>query len=188
MLVPRLYGSCLVSCSKALASIPRSYSIVTKPHAPIFYRLYSRHSSSDARSSSIASSSINSPPSLASLLSILKLDSVASNYLYAIFKLHNMPYLVTKGDKVYLPFKLKKATIGDELSLNNVVTLGSPEYTYNDDKGIPVHAYDLKATVVEITREPAYEVIRKRPRCRRARRILADNFQTVLVINELKLN
>lgn len=121
-------------------------------------------------------------------LTPLKLDSVGSNSLYAIFKLHNIPYLVTKGDKVVLPFKLKEAEVGDLLILNDVVTLGSPEFTYNDDKGIPKELFDLKANVVEITREPYYEVYRKKQRCRRLKTFPVQNYQTILMINELKLN
>jgi len=120
-------------------------------------------------------------------LSRLKLNSNGSNHLYAIFKLHNMPYMVTKGDKVYLPFKLNKAAVGDTLVLNDVVTLGSPDYTYNDDNGIDSSLFDLKASVTEITREPYYEVYRKKQRCRRLKTFPVEPYQTVLTINELKL-
>lgn len=107
--------------------------------------------------------------------------------MYAIFKLHNMPYMVTKGDKVYLPFKLKNAEVGDQLVLNNVTTIGSPDYTLNDDAGIPSDLYSLKANVIEVTREPYYEVVKKKQRCRRFKRIPVQPFQTVLRIEELKL-
>lgn len=120
-------------------------------------------------------------------LTPLKLDSIGSESLYAIFKLHNIPYLVTKGDKIVLPFKLKEAEVGDLLILNDVVTLGSPEFTYNDDSGIPKELFDLKANVVEITREPYYEVYRKKQRCRRLKTFPVQNYQTILMINELKL-
>lgn len=51
-----------------------------------------------------------------------------SNELYAIFRIHNRPYLVTKGDTVTLPFKLKQAEIGDILNLEDVTTIGSRNY------------------------------------------------------------
>lgn len=120
-------------------------------------------------------------------LSALKLNSAGSNHLYAVFKLHNMPYLVTKGDAVYLPFKLKNAQVGDELVLNDVTTLGSPDFTYNNDKGISTDVFRLKASVVEITKEPYYEVYRKKQRCRRLKTFPVEPFQTVLRINELRL-
>ena len=121
-------------------------------------------------------------------LSALKLNSNGLDHLYAVFKLHNMPYLVTKGDKVYLPFKLKHAAVGDSLTLNQVTTLGLPDYTYNNDQGIDPKLYTLTAQVLEITREPYREVIRKKQRCRRVKTFPVEPFQTVLTINELKLN
>lgn len=101
--------------------------------------------------------------------------------------MHNLPYMVTKGDKVYLPYKLKDAQVGDSLILNDVTTIGSPDYTYNDANGIDTSLFDLKASVTEITREPYYEVYRKKPRCRRLKTFKVEPFQTVLTINELKL-
>lgn len=120
-------------------------------------------------------------------LTALKIDSNGSKDLYAVFKLHNMPYLVTKGDKVVLPFKLKNVEVGDLLVLNEVITLGSPEFTYQDNKGIPVELFTLNASVTEITREPYYEVYRKKQRCRRLKTFPVQNHQTIITINELKL-
>lgn len=141
-----------------------------------------------SRSTALRSMSVSTRPSISkSDLLPLKINSNGSDHLYAIFKLHNMPYLVTKGDKVYLPFKLKNAEVGDQLVLNNVTTIGSPDYTYNDSEGIPKNLYNLKANVVEITKEPYYEVTRTKQRCRRLKTFPVQPFQTVLMINELKL-
>ena len=134
---------------------------------------------------SIANS--NTATTTASALSTLKLSSNGSRDLYAIFRLHNLPYLVTKGDKVYLPYKLKNASVGDVLNLNDVVTLGSPQYTLNMKEGISSELFDLKASVVEITKEPRYQVVRKKQRCRTTKTSQVEPFQTVLMINELKL-
>lgn len=129
---------------------------------------------------SVATASHKSP------LLILKFNSAATN-LYAVFRLHNMPYLVTKGDRVVLPFKLKGAEVGDQLRLSDIITVGSPEYTYNDKKGVPKEWVDLRANVVEITKEPYYEVYRKKQRCRRRKTFPVQPYQTILMINELKL-
>ena len=98
-----------------------------------------------------------------------------------------MPYLVTKGDRLILPFKLKNAEVGDTLRLNDVTTLGSPEFTYNDSQGISENLYDLKASVIEITKEPYYEVYRTKRRNRRVKTFPVQNYQTILTISELKL-
>ena len=120
-------------------------------------------------------------------LAPLKLDSNGSRNLYAVFRLYNMPYLVTKGDRLILPFKLKNAEVGDTLRLNDVTTLGSPEFTYNDSQGISENLYDLKASVIEITKEPYYEVYRTKRRNRRVKTFPVQNYQTILTISELKL-
>lgn len=120
-------------------------------------------------------------------LTAMKLDSNGSKDLYAVFRLHNMPYLVTKGDTVVLPFKLKNAEVGDDLKLNDVTTLGSPEYTYRDNNGVSPELYQLQAKVTEITKEPYYEVYRKKQRCRRLKTFGVQPYQTMITINELKL-
>lgn len=121
-------------------------------------------------------------------LTPLKLDSNGSRDLYAVFRIHNMPYLVTKGDTVVLPYKLKNAEVGDSLVLNDVTELGSPEYTFKNNDGISPELYQLRAKVTEITREPYYEVYRKKQRCRRLKTFKVENHQTMLTIDELKLN
>lgn len=132
----------------------------------------------------LATSSITVPETH---LQALKFDSNGSNSLYAILRLHNIPYLVTKGDKIILPTKMKGVRIGDQLDINKVTTIGSPNFTYNDENGIPQDFYKLKANVVEITREPYYEVYRKKKRCRRLKTFPVENYQTVLMIDELSL-
>lgn len=120
-------------------------------------------------------------------LSALKSDSIAGKNLYAVFRLHNLPYLVTKGDKVILPFKMKNVNVGDKLNLTDVITLGSPHYTYTQKEGISEQLFKLTANVTEVTREPYYEVIKTRPRCRRKKIVPVQPFQTVLTIDTLKL-
>lgn len=120
-------------------------------------------------------------------LTPLKFDSNGCSELYAVCKIHNIPYMVTKGDKLILPYKIKNHKVGDVLKLNKVTTIGSRNFTYNDDNGIPESAYELTATLAEITREPKYQVYKKKQRCRRLKTVDVEPFQTHLVINELKL-
>lgn len=129
----------------------------------------------------------NADPQTVSDLKFLKYDSNGSNRLYAVMKLHNIPYLVTKGDKIILPIKMKGVKVGDQLSISNVTTIGSPNFTFNNETGIPSDLYNIKANVVEITKEPYYEVYRKKQRCRRLKTFPVQNYQTVLLINELNL-
>lgn len=110
-----------------------------------------------------------------------------SNELYAIFRIHNRPYLVTKGDKVILPFKVKQADVGDTLNLTDVITLGSRNYKLVDYP-IDHSLYTLKATVLEKTKR-AFEVreVTKR-RNRKVRHAKSKGDLTVIRIAELKVN
>lgn len=120
-------------------------------------------------------------------LAPLKFDSNGSQDLYAICKIHNMPYLVTEGDRVILPYKIRNHEVGDVLKLSNVTTIGSRNFTYNNLEGVPEEAFHLTATLAEITREPKYQVYKKKQRCRRLKTVDVEPYQTHLVINELKL-
>lgn len=110
-----------------------------------------------------------------------------SNELYAIFRIHNRPYLVTKGDKVILPFKVKQADVGDTLNLTDVITLGSRNYKLVDYP-IDHSLYTLKATVLEKTKR-AFEVreVTKR-RNRKVRHAKSKGDLTIIRISELKMN
>lgn len=110
-----------------------------------------------------------------------------SNELYAIFKIHERPYLVTKGDEVILPFRLNRAEVGDTLNLTDVTTIGSRNYKLVDSQ-IDPSIFTIKAVVLEKTKR-AYQVreVTKR-RNRRVRHAVNKADQTVLRISELKLN
>ncbi|CEP63624.1 mitochondrial 54S ribosomal protein bL21m LALA0_S08e06876g [Lachancea lanzarotensis] len=107
-----------------------------------------------------------------------------SNELYAIFRIHNRPYLVTKGDKVILPFKMKQAEVGDVLNLNDVTTIGSRNFKIVDNPLDP-SLYQLKATVLEKTKRPMRirEVTKRRNR--KVRHAISKPDLTVLRVSEL---
>lgn len=121
-------------------------------------------------------------------LNFLKFDSNGLNDLYAICRIYNIPFLVTKGDRIILPYKIKNHEVGDVLKLGNVTTIGSRNFTYNRSEGIPQSEFKLTATLTEITKEPKYYVYKKKPRCRRLKTVEVEPFQTHLVIDELKLS
>lgn len=95
---------------------------------------------------------------------------------------------MTKGDKIILPYKIKGHEVGDRLNLGNVTSIGSRNFTYNKAEGIDQSAFQLTATLAEITKEPKYYVYKKKQRCRRIKTVEVEPFQTHLVIDELKLN
>lgn len=95
--------------------------------------------------------------------------------------------MVTLGDKVVLPFKLKQADVGDILNLNDVTTIGSRNYQLIDNP-IDTKLFTLKATVLEKTKRAFQikEVTKRRNRRVRHAKNKAD--LTVLRISELKVN
>ncbi|SCU90370.1 LANO_0D08504g1_1 [Lachancea nothofagi CBS 11611] len=109
-----------------------------------------------------------------------------SNELYAIFRIHNRPYLVTKGDKVILPFKMKQAEVGDVLNLQDVTTIGTRNFKIVDSP-IDSSLYSIKATVLEKTkrRMRVREVTKRRNR--KVRHAVSKPDLTVLRISELAL-
>lgn len=106
--------------------------------------------------------------------------------LYAIFRIHNRPYLVTEGDKVILPFHMKEAQVGDILNLTDVTTLGSRNFTL---QGSPINSslYELKATVIEKTKRKfeVREVTKRRQR--RVRHAKSKGDLTILRIHSLQV-
>lgn len=106
--------------------------------------------------------------------------------IYAVFRIHNRPYLVTEGDKVILPFKMNQAEVGDILKLSDVTTLGSRNFTLKGDP-IDPGLYNLKATVIEKTKRK-FEIreVTKR-RNRRVRHAKRKGDLTVLRINMLEV-
>ncbi|QEU62533.1 Mrpl49 [Kluyveromyces lactis] len=110
-----------------------------------------------------------------------------SNELYAVFRIHNRPYLVTEGDKVILPFKLKQAEVGDVLNLTDVTTIGSRNFKLVDEP-IDPSLYTIKATVLEKTKRPlrVREVTKRRNR--KVRHAVNKADLTILRISELKVN
>ncbi|SCU83148.1 LADA_0C09824g1_1 [Lachancea dasiensis] len=141
------------------------------------------HPAFRARSSAVTRAFTSTPTPLQKMdITPLKL----SNELYAILRIHNRPYLVTRGDKVILPFKLKQAEVGDILNLNDVTTIGSRNFKIVDAP-IDPSLYNLRATVLEKTKRPMRirEVTKRRNR--KVRHAVSKPDLTVLRISELSL-
>ncbi|KAH3670570.1 hypothetical protein OGAPHI_001085 [Ogataea philodendri] len=108
--------------------------------------------------------------------------------LYASLRVHNRPYLVTKGDEMILPFRLKHAQVGDVLNFNDVTTIGSRNYTFHLKEAIDPSIFTIKAVVVEKTKKPMYVKEITKRRDRHVRHVPVKHDYTVLRVSELKLN
>lgn len=107
-----------------------------------------------------------------------------SNELYAEFRIHGRPYVVTEGDKVILPYKVNNAEVGDILNLTDVRAIGSRNYKLVDEPVDP-SLYTLKATVLEKTKRK-FEIreVTKR-RNRKVRHAKSKGDLTMIRISEL---
>lgn len=110
-----------------------------------------------------------------------------ANELYASIRIHNRPYVVTKGDRVILPFKIKLAEVGDVLRLTDVSSIGSRNYKLVGDPIDPA-LFTIKATILEKTKRAFHirEVTKRRNR--RTRHAKSKGDLTILRISELKMN
>lgn len=108
--------------------------------------------------------------------------------LYATINIHNRPFLVTKGDIIILPFRMKHADIGDALQFTDITTVGSRNYTYHVKEGLPSDAVTIKGIILEKTKKPMYvkEITKKRNR--HTRHVQVKHDLTKIRITELKLN
>jgi len=106
---------------------------------------------------------------------------------YITIHIHAFPFLVTVGDKVTLPFRLKGVKIGQTLRLTHASLLGSRDYTLKGHPYIDEQLFECRATVVEETAEPMRTKEKTKRRQRRVKKVKSKHVYTVLRIKELVL-
>ncbi|KAK9447873.1 mitochondrial 54S ribosomal protein bL21m [Limtongia smithiae] len=108
--------------------------------------------------------------------------------LYAVIRIHTNSFLVTVGDTVTLPYRLKDVDVGDVIRLTQIETLGSRKFTWKGEPFIDDEHCVVRATVIENTKEPMRVKIRKKQRTRRTKHIQSKHAYTVLRVCELGYN
>ncbi|KAK7206042.1 ribosomal protein L21-like protein [Myxozyma melibiosi] len=108
--------------------------------------------------------------------------------LYATVKLHTHKFLVSVGDTVTLPFRMKDVEVGDVIRLTQIESLGSRKLTWKGEPFIDDERCVVRARVVEETKEPLRVKIRKKQRTRRTKHIKSKHTFTVLTISEIGYN
>ncbi|KAI5847222.1 ribosomal protein L21-like protein [Morchella snyderi] len=119
-------------------------------------------------------------PSLA-LITALK----AQPAQYITIHIHKFPFLVTVGDLVRLPFRLKDVGVGDTLRITHASVLGSRDYTLKGSPYIDPALFECRARVVEETSEPMRVKEKTKRRNRRIKKVKSKHRYTVLRISEL---
>lgn len=119
-----------------------------------------------------------------SLLAALK----AQPSQYITIHIHKFPFLVTVGDLVRLPFRLKEVSVGDKLRITHASVLGSRDYTLKGNPYIDESLFECRATVVEETSEPLRKKEKTKRRQRRIKTVKSKHPYTVLRISELVIH
>lgn len=109
----------------------------------------------------------------------------AQPFQYITIHIHKFPFLVTVGDLVRLPFRLKEVNVGDKLRITHASVLGSRDYTLKGNPYIDENLFQCRATVVEETSEPLRKKEKTKRRQRRIKTVKSKHPYTVLRISEL---
>ncbi|KAL7274015.1 hypothetical protein RUND412_003100 [Rhizina undulata] len=118
-----------------------------------------------------------------SLMRLPALKAQPSHYI--TIHIHSVPFLVTVGDKVQLPFRMKEVTVGDTLRLTHASVLGSRDYTIKGTPYIDEKLFECRAVVIEETSEPMRIKKKTKRRQRRTKTVKSKHRFTVLRISEL---
>lgn len=127
-----------------------------------------------------------SAPTHESLVLLAALKAQPSQYITV--HIHKFPFLVTVGDLVRLPFRLKEVNVGDKLRITHASVIGSRDYTLKGNPYIDESLFECRATVVEETSEPLRKKEKTKRRQRRIKVVKSKHRYTVLRISELVIH
>lgn len=129
---------------------------------------------------------LSSSGSSSELLRLLPLLRAQPQH-YITIHIHSFPFLVTLGDTITLPFRLKNVVPGQTLRLTHASILGSRDYTLKGSPWIDENLFSCRAAVVEETREPMRVKEKTKRRQRRVKTVKSKHPYTVLRIKELEV-
>ncbi|KAI5796603.1 ribosomal protein L21-like protein [Geopyxis carbonaria] len=106
---------------------------------------------------------------------------------YITIHIQGFPFLVTVGDTLTLPFRLKGVTPGDLLRLTHASILGSRDYTLKGNPFIDEKLYTCRAVVVSETAEPMRVKEKTKRRNRKIKKVKSKHTYTSIRIRELTI-
>ena len=106
---------------------------------------------------------------------------------HAAVHVHAHPYLVTEGDVVRLPGRLRGVAPGDVLRLTRASLLGSRDWTLRGAPYVDPRLFACRAVVVGEEAEPLRIKEKTKRRNRRVKRVKSKHRYTELVIRELRV-
>ncbi len=104
---------------------------------------------------------------------------------YAKVHLYNKAYIITKGDTIHLPVRLRETKVGDMIKITHASSVGSRDYTIRGAPYVEESLFTCRAVVTEHTKQPMVTTIKKKRRQRHAKAIKNKQPYTVLRITEL---
>lgn len=106
---------------------------------------------------------------------------------YATLHIHGNPYLVTPGDHVRLPFRMRGVVPGSVLRLTRASVLGSRDLTLRGTPYVDERLFECKATVLGVESEPMREKKKTKRRNRKVKTVTSKHRYTMLSISELRV-
>jgi large subunit ribosomal protein L21 len=132
------------------------------------------------------STSADAAPLTHSTLSMLPL-LLSQPQHYITIHIHSVPFLVTAGDTITLPFLLKGVSAGQTLRLTHASVLGSRDYTLKGAPYLDPRLFSCRATVIGETAEPLRVKEKTKRRNRKIKKVKSKHSYTVLRIKELEV-
>ena len=106
---------------------------------------------------------------------------------YATVHVHGLAYMVTLGDHVRLPFRMKNVVPGDVIRLTRASVVGSRDLTLKGSPFIDERLFDCRATILGVESEPLRVKIKKKRRCRKKRRVRSKHRYTIISVSGLRV-
>ena len=106
---------------------------------------------------------------------------------HAAVHVHAHPYLVTEGDVLRLPGRIRGVAPGDVLRLTRASMLGSRDWTLRGAPYVDSRLFDCRAIVVGEEAEPMRIKEKTKQRNRRIKRVKSKHRYTEIVIRELRV-
>lgn len=106
---------------------------------------------------------------------------------YAVVEIKGRKYTITELDNIVLN-RNADLQIGDKIKLNQVLELGSKDFSILGEPLVNKEYFNIEATVMEHCRGPNINIIKHRPRKGYRREYNYRNYYTILKISKLEVN
>ncbi|EPY53804.1 aconitate hydratase/ribosomal protein subunit L49 [Schizosaccharomyces cryophilus OY26] len=107
---------------------------------------------------------------------------------YADVSVYNRHFIVTRGDQLGLPFRIKNVQVGDTIRFDKVSRLGSRDYTIVGKPYVDSSLHTIEATVLSFPKSALSVRVKHKRRHRHDRVMKHKQTYTILRINKLVIH